>query len=68
MLSRIFMPYYWHTPGTPDESAGMGLAVCRKIVEFHGGSIWAESVVGERVGVSLLLPAAERGGKRVIQS
>ena len=47
MLSRIFMPYYWHTPGTPDESAGMGLAVCRKIVEFHGGSIWAESVVGE---------------------
>ena len=41
------------------EGLGMGLVQSRKIVERHGGVVWAESTPGEGCSVSFTLPPAQ---------
>jgi signal transduction histidine kinase len=59
-LRRIFEPFF-STKTAPDASGlggtGLGLSVCREIVEKHRGRLRAESRVGQGTTFTLRLPA-----------
>ena len=57
-LRRIFEPFY--TTKKPDEhghgGTGLGLSVCRQIIEQHNGRIRVESIVGKGSTFTVKLP------------
>jgi two-component system, LuxR family, sensor kinase FixL len=56
-LDRIFMPFErLHTRSSPYEGTGIGLAICRKIAEVHGGTITAMSTPGKGSTFVVILP------------
>lgn len=49
--------YQTDTSGTGGrDSSGLGLSICKMIVEQHGGNIWAESDVGKGLTIKIRLP------------
>ena len=48
---------------TDGEVSGVGLSICREIVERHGGDIRMESAPGAGTSVTFRIPSAQRGSE-----
>jgi PAS domain S-box-containing protein len=58
VLPSLFTPFFT----TKESGLGMGLSICRSIIDFHGGRIWAISTVGQGTSFKFALPLLTSGG------
>lgn len=58
---RIFQPFQRLQAPYEYEGTGMGLAICRKIVERHGGTITASAAPGGGAQFKVVLPVTQEG-------
>ncbi len=54
---RIFQPF--KRLNLTEEGAGLGLSICHKIIDLHGGRIWCESTPGEGASFLFTLPKSD---------
>ena len=54
-IEQVFTPFYT----TKDTGVGMGLAICRSIIDTHGGRLWADADRPRGTVFQFTLPPAE---------
>ena len=56
-LERVFERFYT----TKRSGVGMGLSICRSIIDAHGGRLWAKAKQPRGAEFQFTLPAAQEG-------
>jgi C4-dicarboxylate-specific signal transduction histidine kinase len=57
-LERLFEAFHTTKPG----GLGLGLSICRSIIEAHGGQLWAEANVPQGANFQFRIPVTARAG------
>jgi PAS domain S-box-containing protein len=60
ILSKVFDPYFSTKERGSQKGMGLGLSICKSIIQKHGGFIDLESEKGRGTTVSFYLPASEK--------
>jgi PAS domain S-box-containing protein len=60
-LEKIFSPFFT----TKAQGMGLGLAICKRIIEKHKGSITVVSKLGEGSTFTVTLPIHSKGGEKL---
>jgi signal transduction histidine kinase len=60
VMKKVFT--YGFTTKPPGRGSGMGLYMCKYIIELHGGEMRVQSKIGEGTTFTLTLPVSEESG------
>ena len=68
-LPRLFDVFYRNDPArkNPDQGSGLGLALCSRIAQAHGGTLAMESELGKGTTVTVTLPAPNQTAAELAQ-